>query len=196
MRKMLIISMVFSIMLLYLSGCGGSGSVNSTSSIVPVDSKSTIIEGTVYETNNQPAGAGYVVKLTQISASSGSNSSQSTTTNDQGQYMFNVNGGGTYMVQAMGKDGKKLGNRQCTVTSGTTNQLHLGGPNGNGPNGTGTPNGTGDPNTCPYYPNCTGDPNTCVNHQNCTGDPNTCVQHQNCPIDPNNCPNQNCPYHQ
>jgi len=183
MRKMLIISMVFSLMLLYLSGCGGSGSVNSTSSIVPVDSKSTIIEGTVYETNNQPAGSGYVVKLTQISASSGSDSSQSTTTNDQGQYMFNVNGGGTYMVQAMGKDGKKLGNRQCTVTSGTTNQLHLGGPHGNGPNGTGTPNGTGDPNTCPYYPNC-------------TGDPNTCVQHQNCPIDPNNCPNQNCPYHQ
>jgi len=106
--KMKLLAILALFLFFIIPGCGGDSSVTVNSAVPPVGAST--VQGTVYGTDGQPAGAGITVRLAPnmatVTASENYGEQQTTTTDAQGWFSFTVHYTGTYFIDAL--DGTQL----------------------------------------------------------------------------------------
>jgi len=147
----IIIFLFFTVLIfLPVTGCGGgSGTVSYTdvpAGTTPISSY-TVIQGYVYDSSGQAAGAGYPVTLKPVINSESLTAEetygeiQTVYTDAKGFFIFRVNFSGSCFIEAWTKEGSLIGSQTFTVTTGAIIAITFGGGTIAGP--TGPTGGTG-----------------------------------------------------
>ena len=120
--------LVFLLLAIFITGCGGDGSV---SPVVPtavptaVPAGITTINGQVFGRNGQPVGEGCQVILTAVWSSEDISSSEAKTTDSEGCFSFTGAYSGEYNLEAV-LNGESLGVQTIVVASGNVYSVALG----------------------------------------------------------------------
>ncbi|MEQ8188030.1 MAG: hypothetical protein ABRQ39_08680 [Candidatus Eremiobacterota bacterium] len=154
-QAIILVIFLFITVLIFLpvTGCGG-GSGTASYTVVPADPTPvpsyTVIQGYVYDSSGNPAGAGYPVTLKPVINSEALTADetygevQTAYTDAKGFFIFRVNFTGSCLIEARTKEGALIGNQTFTVTAGKVIVITFGGGTIAGPTGpTGGTGGTG-----------------------------------------------------